>query len=849
MKRQKMKILLGESIIMNVTKKSALFAGVAIGLLSTGALVSANDVSCASCSAYDPQIQALSNEISSLAQTISNLRAQVTSIQSKIANTQELLAAKQAEEAELLSQIASLEAQKSAKESELATLNQQKSALIQEQENLAKQEAEKQATATETSEAIKQKENDLAAANDAITKNEATITDLGNQLDTAISSKDQAEQEVADAEQKSADIKAKNDAEIANKEQEVANLEKQINENQAIIDRAKAEEDQTKKQVIGRDNYEDITNGNYTVGRDVHWVTESIIDPTKPDYSNNDYTHKILGSEGDITKIIEMYKNWLGVERLVYKRNDGDASVYVDENGTEYTITPPQNGFSDNSGISLIMHWADDMAVDKTDGSATVIPGREGKTFYFRPAVAFNEAMKDVVITYDLSDKNYDLDLTTFTNQSGQTKNGKVLFNLFESLPDDRYTNPISNVVPEWDPITRILTIRLGDVPAESHFMFTIKGRFHDGYDFKSGSTATLRSDMYGTYVSDISGVRKIIYTLETENADLNNQKSTIATEIDRLKAEIQASIDVVTTAKNKLSQTIEVINQVTSAKQAAEDKKPALEADRDRLEKELADLKNQLADLTTALNLISSKKAELTKEIEELDKTIDSLTTDLEALAKQISDTREQLVKVGSASDEAKEQLAKLEAELKAIQTTIDQQLLLNKAKDAEYQQLLKLKEDCEALCRRMHHIIYDFQSATSGQSLPQEVLALMPNSSETVIDGMVVTAKLPTSTSITVSTGTWVFVGYDATNKTVNGSDIQFVGTWKFIAKPVANTTSLTVAKNKAGQTSQLSTANSQRKLPNTGSQSDGIYSLTGILLTLSLAFLIPKSKKTRH
>ena len=37
----------------------------------------------------------------------------------------------------------------------------------------------------------------------------------------------------------------------------------------------------------------------------------------------------------------------------------------------------------------------------------------------------------------------------------------------------------------------------------------------------------------------------------------------------------------------------------------------------------------------------------------------------------------------------------------------------------------------------------------------------------------------------------GTWNFESYDKTSETINGSDVKFVGTWKFTAIPVPTVT----------------------------------------------------------
>ena len=76
-----------------------------------------------------------------------------------------------------------------------------------------------------------------------------------------------------------------------------------------------------------------------------------------------------------------------------------------------------------------------------------------------------------------------------------------------------------------------------------------------------------------------------------------------------------------------------------------------------------------------------------------------------------------------------------------------------------------------------------YEFKSADATKALPAEVLALLPTDANEYVDNDVVTATQPTKTEVTVSNGKWVFNGYDATTKTVNGAGVKFSGTWTFI------------------------------------------------------------------
>ena len=76
-----------------------------------------------------------------------------------------------------------------------------------------------------------------------------------------------------------------------------------------------------------------------------------------------------------------------------------------------------------------------------------------------------------------------------------------------------------------------------------------------------------------------------------------------------------------------------------------------------------------------------------------------------------------------------------------------------------------------------------YEFKSADSTKVLPAEVLALLPTDVNKYIDNDVVTATQPAQTEVAVADGKWIFNGYDAASKTVNGAGVKFTGTWTFI------------------------------------------------------------------
>lgn len=87
--------------------------------------------------------------------------------------------------------------------------------------------------------------------------------------------------------------------------------------------------------------------------------------------------------------------------------------------------------------------------------------------------------------------------------------------------------------------------------------------------------------------------------------------------------------------------------------------------------------------------------------------------------------------------------------------------------------------------------HAKYEFQSATPGQQLPDEVLALLPADGTRYPRGSEISALAPSQTSVETADGTWTFVGYDRT--TVEASmdnaddegNVHFSGAWKFTRK----------------------------------------------------------------
>ena len=84
-----------------------------------------------------------------------------------------------------------------------------------------------------------------------------------------------------------------------------------------------------------------------------------------------------------------------------------------------------------------------------------------------------------------------------------------------------------------------------------------------------------------------------------------------------------------------------------------------------------------------------------------------------------------------------------------------------------------------------------HEFVSGMPGKELPQEVKSLLPVDQTDLKDGSQATPTQPRQTEVKTAEGTWKFESYDKTSETINGSDVKFVGTWKFTANPVPTVT----------------------------------------------------------
>lgn len=87
--------------------------------------------------------------------------------------------------------------------------------------------------------------------------------------------------------------------------------------------------------------------------------------------------------------------------------------------------------------------------------------------------------------------------------------------------------------------------------------------------------------------------------------------------------------------------------------------------------------------------------------------------------------------------------------------------------------------------------HAKYEFQSATPGMSLPDDVLNLVPEDANTYVTDDVLSAIAPAKRVVEVPGGTWTFKGYDRESAVADATaadsegNVTFVGAWEFTQK----------------------------------------------------------------
>ena len=98
-------------------------------------------------------------------------------------------------------------------------------------------------------------------------------------------------------------------------------------------------------------------------------------------------------------------------------------------------------------------------------------------------------------------------------------------------------------------------------------------------------------------------------------------------------------------------------------------------------------------------------------------------------------------------------------------------------------------------AFTPNQHNITYIFKAEDQNLTLPDAVNNLKPQDA-TAIMGDVISPSATfnpieiTDTTNPLKTGTWTFVARDQASKTVEKSDVEFIGTWKFTPKPATVT-----------------------------------------------------------
>lgn len=87
--------------------------------------------------------------------------------------------------------------------------------------------------------------------------------------------------------------------------------------------------------------------------------------------------------------------------------------------------------------------------------------------------------------------------------------------------------------------------------------------------------------------------------------------------------------------------------------------------------------------------------------------------------------------------------------------------------------------------------NVKHTFSCSSSGNQLPDEVLALLPKDANNYVYNDVVNAITPSQTTVEVANGTWIFMGYDKESAIADmdtadsEGNVTFTGSWKFVEK----------------------------------------------------------------
>ena len=138
-----------------------------------------------------------------------------------------------------------------------------------------------------------------------------------------------------------------------------------------------------------------------------------------------------------------------------------------------------------------------------------------------------------------------------------------------------------------------------------------------------------------------------------------------------------------------------------------------------------------------------------------------------------------------------------------------------------------------------------YTFSSTSSDRQLPSEVLALLPNDANDYVHNDVVSAFVPSQTTVDVADGTWFFVGYDRDSAIADMAtadsegNVTFAGSWKFVEK--SGTPSEPGNGNQGGANGDENHQTGPNGKPDTAQKADSSLPRTGDDTGVSLGYAL--------
>ena len=138
-----------------------------------------------------------------------------------------------------------------------------------------------------------------------------------------------------------------------------------------------------------------------------------------------------------------------------------------------------------------------------------------------------------------------------------------------------------------------------------------------------------------------------------------------------------------------------------------------------------------------------------------------------------------------------------------------------------------------------------YTFSSTSSDRRLPSEVLALLPNDAKDYVHNDVVSAFVPSQTTVDIADGTWIFVGYDRDSAIADMAtadsegNVTFAGFWKFVEK--GSTPSEPGNGNQGGANGDENHQTGPNGKPDTAQKADSSLPRTGDDTGVSLGYAL--------